>query len=123
MFSSLFSKRKFKGLNYLELTPFSFVGYEPAQDGEIRLLIPRFKNDFFLKFLSKRKSPYIRANLDKFGSAVWLMIDGKNRVCDIAESLTEKFGDEIQPVHDRLTLFLTQLYRNGFISFNELKKG
>jgi hypothetical protein len=74
------------------------------------------------RLLPKKKSPYIRANLDELGSAAWLMLDGNTNVIKIGEQLVEKFGEDIEPVNNRLTLFLSELYKNGFISFNELKE-
>jgi hypothetical protein len=69
------------------------------------------------------KSPYIKANLDELGSAVWGKIDGNNKVKDIANSLKHIYGDDVEQIQDRLTRYLTQLYNAGFISFKELKKG
>jgi hypothetical protein len=92
------------------------------EDGLVNVLVPRFKSDFMNKLLPKKKSPYIRANLDELGSATWLMIDGKTNVLELAEKLNDKFGEKIEPANNRLTLFLSELYKNGFISFNELKE-
>jgi hypothetical protein len=88
------------------------------------VLVPKFTNKFAVKyFIPRSKSPFIRANLDEFGSTAWLLMDGKNKVSEISDKLIEKFGETIQPVNARLTLFLTNLYNNQFISFNELIKG
>jgi hypothetical protein len=72
--------------------------------------------------LSKWKKPMMKANLDEIGSATWLLIDGKNKVGMISDKLSEQFGEKIHPVHDRVTQFLTHLFRNGFISFVELER-
>ena len=119
-----FGKKKANPLNYLELTPFPVYSYEKKEDGLVNVLVPKFTDKFFGKYLQPRlKKPYIRANLDEFGSATWQFIDGKNKVSAIAEKLVEIHGENIQPVHLRLTKFLTHLYNNGFITFNEFKKG
>ncbi len=112
-------------VNYLELTPVRNYEYQAGgEEGLIDILVPRFTDKFFGKFLQpKMKNKYIRANMDKFGTETWLLIDGNKKVGEIATELTEKFGDEIQPVNDRLTQFLTNLYKNDFISFNEFTKG
>lgn len=105
------------------MTPIAIYSSEFNSEGKIDVLVPRFTDKFFGKILQPRlKSKYIRANLDEFGSAVWQLINGHNSVARIGELLTEKFGERIQPVYDRLTLFLTQLYNAGFISFTELER-
>ncbi len=111
-------------INYLELTPYRIHEHEFREDGKyVNVLVPKFSDKILGKFLQpKLKYKYIKADLDKFGTATWLAIDGKTKVNEIAVKLVEQFGDEIQPVHQRLTTFLTQLYKAGFISFNELER-
>jgi len=121
--AGIFSKNKKKKLNYLEMTPFAIYSHEFNSKGNIDVLVPRFTDKVFGKLLQPRlKNKYIKANLDEFGSATWLLINGNNSVTRIGELLTEKFGEQIQPVYDRLILFLTQLYNAGFISFKELER-
>lgn len=108
-------------MNYLELTPFRLHEHIEKPDGLIDVLVPKFKNNFLVKITARIKDPYIKANLDEFGSETWRMLDGLTKVEHIAVMLTDKFGESVQPVNERLTKFLTQLYTYGFISFNELK--
>ena len=111
-------------LNYLDMTPIQLYGWEYNDTGMIDVLVPKFQWKFAQKYLIPRnKSPFIRANLDKFGTESWLLINGLNKVKSISEKLWEKFGDEIHPLPDRLIAFLNQLYVNSFISFIELQKG
>ncbi len=120
-----FGKKKKKhdhlDMNYLDLTPVRIYQHVEKPDGLIDVLVPKFKNKLMVRLTTRVKNPYIKANLDAFGTETWLQMDGNNTVARIAGKLTEKFGEEIQPVNDRLTKFLTQLYTYGFISFNELK--
>lgn len=111
-------------LNYLTMTPMANFEHIVNEKGLIDVLVPKFTDRVLGKILQPRlRNKYIRANLDEFGSETWLLINGNNKVSEIADKLTEKFGDKIQPVHQRLTIFLTQLYNAGFITFLELKKG
>jgi hypothetical protein len=120
----MFNKKSKYDINYLELTPQKKYEHETNKDGYINVLVPKFQSKFYIKYIMPNmKSPYIRANLDEFGSAIWLMLDGICKVSEIAAKLTEQYGERIQPVNERLTAFLTQIYRAGFISFIELKKG
>jgi hypothetical protein len=118
------AKSKKGGINYLELTPFVNYTHEVREDGFINVLVPKFTNTLLKKTITPLlKNPFIRANLDEFGSAVWLAIDGKTKVEVIADRMIDAFGERIQPAYERITLFLTQLYNAGFINFLEFKKG
>ena len=119
-----FKKKQKTDLNYLELTPYRIYEHEFREpDKLVNVLVPKFTDRFLGKYLQPRlKYKYLKADLDEFGSATWLKINGNIGVVDIAEQLTEQFGEEIQPVNKRLTMFLTQLYKAGFISFNEIER-
>ena len=122
---NFFEKKDSKAtVNYLELTPSVNYDHVVNSKGLVDVLVPKFTKEWQNRFLiPKGKSPHIRANLDDFGSYTWLLIDGKTKVGDIGEALEQKFGEKVHPVFQRLTLFMTHLYKNGFITFNEFKKG
>ncbi len=109
--------------NYLELTPECIHGYVIKENGKVSVLIPRFTSLFFGKyFLPLLKNKYIPLKLDELGSETWLLIDGKKNVQTICDILVEKYGDKMNPAEERVTSFLTHLYKNKFIKFNDLKK-
>jgi hypothetical protein len=121
----LFNRKKndLSDINYLELTPGRLFDHIMEENGKVSVLIPRFTNKILVKTISPMlKSPFVKTMFDEFGSQVWLEIDGKNKVLDISTSLKQKFGDRIEPVEERLTKFLTQLYNYKFVSFNEINK-
>jgi len=119
----MFGKKKIsKEANLLDLTPYKFYGEETDSEGNVVVLIPKFKNKILVKYLlSRMKSKYFKLKLDKFGSAVWTLIDGKNNVKFIAEELVKKFGEEIHPVFTRLPKFMSMLYNNSLISYKEIE--
>jgi hypothetical protein len=120
---NFFERRKIlKSTSMLNLTPFTKIGHKVEEDGTITLLYPKFKNKKVSKYMLGRKDPYIKLKLDEIGTASWLLIDGKKNVETIAQELSEKFGEKIHPVHDRFGKFLSQLYNNKYISFQELQK-
>jgi hypothetical protein len=115
--------KELSNINYLELTPDRLFEYVMEENGKVSVLIPRFTNTLLVKTLAPMlKSPYVKTMFDEFGSHVWLEIDGKTKVSEISTSLRNKFGERIEPVEERLTIFLTQLYNYKFVSFNEFKK-
>ncbi len=116
-------KNKFSDINYLELTPVRSHNYLLEDDNRVAVLVPRFKNKILVKFIVPRlKSPDIKVKLDKFGSAAWLKADGNKNVQVICNELLNEYGDEINPVIERVTKFYSQLYQYQFISFIELKE-
>lgn len=121
---SFFERRKIlKKANYLELTPLRLHKEEVTEDKTVAILIPKFTNKLAVKFIvPKLKSKHIKLRLDELGSAVWLLIDGKRNVASISRLLSEKFGDRIHPVQERLTKFLTGLYEQRLITFQEINK-
>lgn len=116
-------KKSNREINYLELTPFRNYDFKVKSDGLIDVLVPRFTDKILGKILQpKLKKPFIRANLDELGSATWLEINGEKKVSEIIKNLDATMGDIIQPSQQRITLFLSNLYRNGFINFIEFLK-
>ena len=124
MLEKFFKKKKINSsINYLELTPKRSYDHEVEDSGKVSVLVPKFKNKFLVNYLAPRlKAPFIKAKLDDFGSLTWIEMDGSKNVHSISQSLTDKFGEKVQPVNERLTKFLTQLYQYNFITFNEINQ-
>lgn len=120
---SFFSrKKKSDDLNILELTPFRIYSHEITDNNMVSVLIPRFHNKILAKvFNSRLRDPFVRVKFDEFGSSAWLEIDGKKNVYSISQNLIQKHGEKIQPVINRVSKFLNQLYIYKFINFNEMK--
>ena len=120
---SFFERRKIlKNINYLNIVPYRIHKEETDENGLVTVLIPKFKKKLANEILTRVGKPHnIRIKLDEFGSETWKQLNGKQNVSAIASKLIQKFGEKIQPVEERLTKFLTNLYLQGFISFNEIK--
>lgn len=81
---------------------------------------PKFENKFLKKhLLSRMKRPYFRIRLDDYGSFVWKNIDGQTTVFEIGNRLKTTFGDSIEPVYERLALFIQTLAQNKCIHYQE----
>jgi hypothetical protein len=92
-----------------------------GDDGRVTLIVPKFKNPFFSKWLlPPGRSKDFRIRLDEIGSETWLSIDGIRKVRDICELLDTKFGEKAKPIEERVTKFLTMLYDQRYISFKEI---
>ena len=114
-------RRILKGANYLRLTPVRLKEHEEIENGRIAIVFPKFKDQRLQKFLVPRnRSDITRIKLDEFGTATWLAINGKRSVKEICDELVNIFGEQIDPVEERTTKFLTTLYEQRYISFIEL---
>ena len=67
------------------------------------------------KFLQKPKTSYV--HLDKFGSFIWSKIDGKTSLFEIARLVSEEFGEESNPLYERITKLFGTLKNYNFIAW------
>jgi hypothetical protein len=71
-------------------------------------------------FRKPRKS---RIELDDFGSFVYLQMDGKKNVYEIAQAVREKFGEKAEPLYERLSRFVKILHDEHYIVYvNKLEE-
>jgi len=116
-----FRKKIDTTINYLELTPVRNYDHVIEDSGLISVLVPKFDIKWLDKIMSNIiKSRFFKAKLDEFGTETWLEMDGNKSVHLISEHLSRKFGEKINPVDERLTKFLSELYKYNFITFKEI---
>lgn len=70
-------------------------------------------NVVFQKVFKKPKVSMI--HLDKKGSFIWKNIDGKMSIYEIGQKLSKEFGDEAQPLYERLLFYINTLHSYKFI--------
>ncbi|MFQ5720886.1 MAG: PqqD family protein [Candidatus Aminicenantales bacterium] len=105
-------------INFYQLIPFQNIKWQKDDKGLITLLKPKFRHPFLVKHLLPRlKNPYFKIRLDAVGSFIWTQCNGRCTVKELAENLEAKFGNEVKPVEERLTLFLQSLEKNRFIIY------
>ncbi|HHW58119.1 MAG TPA: PqqD family protein [Clostridia bacterium] len=56
--------------------------------------------------------------LDDIGSEVWNLIDGQRTVYEIGQDLKRKFGDTVEPLYERLVMFVKYLNKRRWIYFS-----
>jgi len=103
--------------NYIDLIPVKNSRISYIDDGENKIAL-RIENNgifnrFAQKFFHKPKSTYI--HLDEYGTFIWLAIDGKKTIYQIGQSLSEKFGDKIEPIYPRLVQYFHNIENYGFV--------
>lgn len=117
----MFQKKK-QAVNLLELTPVHQSRYAVDEAGRVTVFEPRFRNPFWNKLLpNKLASRDIKIALDEIGSATWQQINGKQNVLAICAALQNRFGEKINPVEERVTKFISQLFGNKMIRFKEIE--
>lgn len=72
-------------------------------------------NRILQKLIKKPKISYI--HLDEFGSFVWTITDGEKNIEELGKLVYEKFGDEANPLYERLAKYFEILKSYNFISF------
>jgi hypothetical protein len=111
----MFGKKK-PQVNVLTLTPNRLLEHEYRDDNQINVLVPRFSVAFLQRLMPKKRSPYIKANLDELGTATWELIDGHRTVSEIAESLSAKYDGQLEQPYERVAAFIQAMHRNNFIA-------
>lgn len=112
----MFGKKNQPEFNLLDLIPHRERDFDVDEEGLVTVSVPRFKHDWMMRNLVPRwKNPHIRTRLDAVGSFVWLQCDGSTPTGEIAARMQERFGEEVEPVYDRLKLFLQLMTRRTWI--------
>jgi hypothetical protein len=103
-------------VNLLKLKPLRTNPWEKTADGTIVLIYPKFRSRFLRKYLLPLLAkPNFRIKLDAYGSFIWLRCDGGTDVASIAAEMRDHFGEEVEPVYERIGLFLRRMEFGDFI--------
>lgn len=57
--------------------------------------------------------------LDKYGSFIWKNIDGEKSVYDIAGLFKAEFGEEAEPLYERIIKYFQILKHNRYVFFKK----
>lgn len=108
-----------KSKNYLDFIPIvnPKISWYKNKDDIVVLEIKR--TGFFDKIAQKLFNAPTKSEikLDAHGSFVWLCINGKKSVFDISKEVKNHFGDDAEPLLNRLVTFFNILVNNKFITF------
>lgn len=114
-----------KKKNYLDFVPVCAPGYtwklNEKKLVEIEVQNTGFYNRLAQKLFKRPKVSYI--SLDEYGSFIWQQMDGKRTIYEISFLVKERYGEEAEPLLQRLTRFFQILYHNHYIGYSTpLKK-
>lgn len=60
-----------------------------------------------------------KIELDEKAETVWSLIDGEKTVFEIAGLFKEKYGEDCEPLYERLVMFMKTLSQSGFIKWQK----
>jgi len=104
--------------NFLDLIPVrtTSMKWQEDEDGMIHIMIPRKEVFDRLVRLFKKTPEQMRVDLDEIGSRAWKLMDGEHTIGDICLLMTECYGEDVEPVHERVGTYINILRNNKFIS-------
>ncbi len=111
--------------SYLDLVPVRTpeLIWSEKEGGRVQIMIPRKEVIDRIVRLFKKTPEQMHVDLDEIGSEVWKSMDGSRTIGDICEIMTDKFGDDVSPVYERLGTYINILRNNKFISLEKKQGG
>ena len=106
-----------KEVNYLDFVPKFKDSIKSHSDSDGKFIIEIENTGAFNKIaqIVFKKPKSTNVHLDDFGSFVCNQIDGEKTVCEIADLVKTKFGEEAEPLYPRLIKFMQILESYNFI--------
>src|SRR4030042_2379894 len=112
--------QKTSEMNLLDLAPEARVFSSVDKDGLVTLQVPKFRSPAMQSILTKcRIYPYVHVRLDELGSGFWNLVDGSRNIGEIGQEMQRRFGEAVQPVYERLAVFLRQMKAHRCIALVE----
>ncbi len=112
-------KEKTKSENYLERKPTrpEHIKWSTDEEGIITLDIENtgVANRIAQKFFKKPKVSHI--HLDKMGSFIWPLMDGEKDIVAIGVLVKAHFGEEAEPLYERLAKYFRILDSYSFVEW------
>ena len=115
------SRIKIKDRNYLEQIPVKNPEFHWKENEQGIVTVDMVHKGLFDKLAQKLwitpKVSHIK--LDRFGSFVWKQMDGNRNIIAIGALVREEFGDQAEPLYERLAKFVKMLRDNRFVIFGK----
>ena len=89
------------------------VEYKVDDNGIVTVLEKQdHKIQKFFRKLKFKIPLYKEITLDEISSEVFLQIDGDKTVKEIGDNLEKKYGEKVNPLYEKLLIFLNHIYIN-----------
>ena len=94
------------------------VTEEGKDDTHLPLVVLHIRHRGLSHFIAEKffdRPPVTHVHMEPIGSFIWRQIDGRRSVYEIGKLLHETFGEEAEPLYERLSVYMKQLENNGLI--------
>ena len=110
--------------NYLDFVPIKNKNIKWLEDSFCIITLEITRNCLFDKIAQKtfKVPPKSYIKLDKHGSFVWKCIDDNKSVYELSKDVKGHFGNDAEPLIERLVEFITILESNKFVKFKKVGK-
>lgn len=112
-------KQRVISKNYLEKIPAhpAHIPFETDENGIVTLAVENkgVFNRVAQVLLRKPKVSYV--HLDAHGSFVWRCMDGERSILALGDDVKAHFGEEAEPLYERLATFFKILDSYGFVEW------
>ncbi len=110
--------------NLLDFVPIKSKNtkYESIKNNDNLITIKIHRNGLVDRFVRKfiKKTPLtFDVQLDEFGSYIYDIIDDNKNIYELGILVKEHFGDDAEPLYERLGAFMNLLKNNNFIYFEK----
>ncbi len=112
---------KKKADNYLDYIPVHNKEFK-VEDGKVTILRENKGLSNFVAQKFAKKPRVTQVHLDKMGNFIWPLIDGERSIYDISVLVKEKFGDDCEPLYERLIMYMRNLENYDFIKIEKTGK-
>lgn len=110
-----------KNVNYLERIPKRPDKIKWSTDVEGIVTLDIENTGLFNRVAQKlfKKPKVSHVHLDKMGSFVWPLLDGERDIIAIGVLVKEHFGEEAEPLYERLAKYFQVLDSYSFVEWKE----
>ena len=105
--------------NYLDLVPERAPELKWSQDEDGIIVLEVENTGVFNRIAQKlfKRPRYTKVHMEKYGSFLCPLIDGKKTVMELADIQKEEFGEEVEPLYPRVVKYMQIMESYHFISF------
>lgn len=111
--------KKKKDVNYLDYIPVHSDKHtwEQSEDGVVTIFEENKGAFNRIAQLIFKKPKVSQIHLQGMGNFIYPIIDGQKTIYEIGKLVKEEYGEEAEPLYERLVQYMNTLKSYGFISF------
>jgi hypothetical protein len=118
-------KSRWQGVDYMTLVPETRLTWqEDESQDQVLVLVPRFRDPVLGRVVQPRLGPakrHIRVPLERRGTFLWRLLDGRRTVADLARAYETEFPQDREQAPERVAKYLHAMFENDFIIYINLE--